>query len=52
MRQCESLYAQGRIQGATDCLLELANTVNDNVRASKFIVDWLAGEFRRRALVA
>jgi len=50
MHQCESLYAQGRIQAAAECLLEFANTVNDDVRASNFIIDWLAGEFQRRAL--
>jgi len=47
--QCESLFSQGRIQGAAECLLEFANTVNDDVKANKLIVDWLAGEFRRRA---
>jgi len=50
MHQYESLYVQGHIQAAAECLLEFANTVNDNVRANKFIIDWLAGEFRRRAL--
>jgi len=48
-RQCESLFSQGRIQGAAECLLEFANTVNDDVKANKLIVDWLAGEFRCRA---
>ena len=47
--QCESLYAQGSIQGAAECLLELANTVNENVRANEVIADFLTGEFRRRA---
>jgi len=49
LHKCESLYAQGRIQGAAECLLELVNTVNDDVRANKFIVDSLTGGFRRRA---
>jgi len=48
--QCESLYAQGRIQDAAECLLEFTNTVNEDVRANSFIIDWLAGEFRCRAL--
>ncbi|KAI9455061.1 hypothetical protein HD554DRAFT_2042888 [Boletus coccyginus] len=40
--QCESLYAQGRIQGAAECLLEILNTVNEDVRGNKLIMDWLA----------
>jgi len=47
--QCESLFSQGRIQGAVECLLGFANTVDDDVRVNKLIVNWLAGEFRRRA---
>jgi len=50
MHQCESLYAQDRIQDAVECLLELVNSVNDDVRANKFIVDSLTGGFWRRAL--
>ena len=48
--QCEFLYAQGRIQGAAECLLELASTVNEDVRlrTNKVIADFLTGEFRRR----
>ncbi|KAI9461363.1 hypothetical protein HD554DRAFT_2041443 [Boletus coccyginus] len=49
--QCESLYAQGRIQGAAECLLEFADTVNEHVRASKLIIDWLA-EFTQRCVTA
>jgi len=48
--QCESLYAQGRIHGAAECLLELTNTVNEDARANKLISDWIAGEFRCRGL--
>jgi len=48
--QCESLYAQGRIQGAAECLLEFLNIVNEDVRSNKVIIDFLAGEFRHRAL--
>jgi len=50
MHQCKSLYAQDRIQAAAECLLEFNNTVNDDGSMNKFIIDWLAGEFRRRAL--
>jgi len=50
--QCESLYAQGRIKGAVECLFELANTINEDVRlgANKVITDFVAGEFQRHAL--
>ena len=47
--QCESLYAQGRIYDAAQSLLEMQNTINESVRTNKFVVDWLSGEFRRRA---
>ena len=50
MHQCESLYAQARIQGAAECFLKFAHAVHEDVRANKFIIDWLTGEFRRRAL--
>jgi len=50
VRQCESLYAQGRIQGAAERLLELVSAVDEDIRANKFIFDWLTGEFRRRTL--
>ncbi|KAI9571582.1 hypothetical protein HD554DRAFT_2036527 [Boletus coccyginus] len=39
MRQCKSLYAQGRIQGAAECLLEFANTLNEDVRANQLTTD-------------
>ena len=48
--QCESLYAQGRIQDAAECILEFANTVDDDVKTNRLIMDWFAGKFRRRAL--
>ncbi|KAI9571789.1 hypothetical protein HD554DRAFT_2036681 [Boletus coccyginus] len=47
--QCESLYSQGRVQAAAECLLEMENTVNDDVRANKFIFNWLA-EFTQRCV--
>ena len=50
MHQCESLYAQGRIYDAAESLREIQNTVKEDVRGNKFIFDWLAGEFQRRAL--
>ena len=43
------MYAQGRIYDAAESLLEIANTVNEDIRGDKLIFDWLAGEFRRRA---
>ncbi|KAI9455065.1 hypothetical protein HD554DRAFT_299997 [Boletus coccyginus] len=46
--QCESMYAQGRIHVAAKCLLEIVNTVNNDVRTNKFIFDWLPGVFQRR----
>ncbi|KAI9455059.1 hypothetical protein HD554DRAFT_2331643 [Boletus coccyginus] len=49
--QCESLYTQGRIQAAAECLLEIVNTVNEDVRVNKFIMDWLA-EFIPRCIMA
>ncbi|KAI9454841.1 hypothetical protein HD554DRAFT_2042943 [Boletus coccyginus] len=48
---CESLYAQGRIQDATECLLEFTNTVNEDVRTNKVIIDWLA-DFTHRCVTA
>jgi len=50
MHQCESLYAQGRIQGAAEYLLGFADVVHEDVRANKFIIGWLSGEFRRPIL--
>ncbi|KAI9455062.1 hypothetical protein HD554DRAFT_298615 [Boletus coccyginus] len=49
--QYESLYAQGRIQGAAECLLEILNTVNEDVRGNKFIMDWLT-ELTPRCITA
>ncbi|KAI9461366.1 WD40-repeat-containing domain protein [Boletus coccyginus] len=50
--QCECLYAQGRIHGAAECLLELANTVNEDVRlgANKVITDFVT-EFTPRCIM-
>ena len=50
VHQCESLYAQGRIQGAAERLLEFASAVDEDIRANKFILDWFLGEFRCRPL--
>jgi len=47
--QCESLYAQGDIHGAAECLLEIANIVNEDMGDSRLIIDWLSGEFRLHA---
>ena len=50
MHQCELLYGQGRIYDAAESLREIESTVNEDVRGNKFIFEWLAGEFRHRAL--
>ncbi|KAI9457905.1 hypothetical protein HD554DRAFT_2042200 [Boletus coccyginus] len=49
--QCESLYVQGRIQGAAECLLEFTNTVNEDMKANKVIIDWLT-DFTHRCFAA
>ncbi|KAI9571077.1 WD40-repeat-containing domain protein [Boletus coccyginus] len=49
MYQCESLYAHDRIQGAAECLLKFANVVHEDVRANKFIINWLT-EFPHRCI--
>ena len=38
-RQCEALYAEGRIIDAAVSLVEFANTVNDDIRANWPIMD-------------
>ena len=43
--ECEALYAGGRTVDAAVSLLEIKNTMSEQVRANKFIMDWLAGEF-------
>ena len=48
--QCESLYVQGRIYDAADSLLAIANTIAEDFRDNKSIIDWLTGEFQRRTL--
>ncbi|KAF8547368.1 hypothetical protein OG21DRAFT_1490282 [Imleria badia] len=48
--KCESLYTQGRICDAAKSLMEMTNTINEDVRANKLIVDWLA-EFTDRCVV-
>ena len=42
---CESLYTQGRLYNAAESLLEMENTISEDVRANELIVEWLAGEF-------
>lgn len=44
IHQCQSLYAQGRAYDVTELLLEMTNTVGEDMRSDKFIMDWLAGE--------
>ena len=48
--QCELLYAQGRIHDAAESFLEIANTINDDMRGDGFIFNWLAGEFWRHGI--
>ncbi|KAI9571633.1 hypothetical protein HD554DRAFT_2302552 [Boletus coccyginus] len=48
--QCESLYAQGRIHDAAECLLETANIVNEDMGPNKLIMDWLS-EFTHRCIM-
>ncbi|KAI9567156.1 hypothetical protein HD554DRAFT_1030392 [Boletus coccyginus] len=48
---CESFYTQGRIHGAAECLLEIANTVDDDVRANQLIMDWIT-DFTHRCITA
>lgn len=47
---CEILYGQDRMNDAFLSLLEIVNTANEAVRASKFIMDWGTGEFLSCAL--
>ena len=46
--QCEALYADGRTVDAAVSLLELTNTMSEEVRANGLIMDWLASTFRHR----
>jgi hypothetical protein len=48
--QCESLYVQGRIHDAAESLLAIANTVSEDFRVNKAMIEWIAGEFQRRTL--
>lgn len=43
--RCEALYAEGRIMEVATPLLVIVNSVGENVKANKLIVNWLAGEF-------
>lgn len=38
------LFGQGRIHDAAKALLEMRNTVNEDVRSDNLIVSWLSGE--------
>ena len=40
---CETLYFEGRIIDAAVSLLEIVNTVNNDVRANNLIMDWISG---------
>lgn len=41
--RCETLYTEGRIIDTGISLLEITNTVSEDVRAHTLIMDWLAG---------
>ena len=45
------MYAQGRIYVVAESLLEMTNSINEDVRGDTLIFDWLVGKFRRRALI-
>ena len=45
--QCEVLYADGRIVDAAISLLEITNTMSEQVKTNKLIMDWLASTFVR-----
>lgn len=42
--QCESQYAQGRIYDAAQSLLQMMDSLSEDVRGNKIIMDWLIGE--------
>ena len=42
--QCETLYADGRTVDAAVSLLEITNTMSEEVRANKLIMLWLASK--------
>ena len=46
---CETLYANGHLLDAAQCLLDIMNTASD-VKADKIIMNWLSGEFRHHRL--
>ena len=50
IHQCEALYVQGRIYDAAESVLALANTIGEDLRANKTIIDWLASEFQHQTL--
>ena len=43
---CESLYADGRVAGASQSLLEIIRTATDDVKADTTVMDWISGEYR------
>ena len=48
--ECETLYANGHVLDAAQCLLDIKNTASDDVKADKIIMNWLSGEFRHHRL--
>ncbi|KAH0831375.1 hypothetical protein J3R83DRAFT_14038 [Lanmaoa asiatica] len=48
--QCETLYAEGRIMDAALSLLEIINTVGEEVRTNNLLMDWFASESPCRGL--
>lgn len=44
--RCEAtVYAEGHIIDAAVSLLEVASTINEDVKVDKIIMDWLSGEY-------
>ena len=43
--QCETLYADGHVIDATQLLLRIVRTANDDAEADATIMDWISGEF-------
>lgn len=46
--QCDVLYADGRILDAAVLLLEITNSMSEEARANKLIMDWFASKFWHR----
>jgi hypothetical protein len=43
-RLCEALYAAGRTKGASESLLQMVNTFDEEVYMSEPIAKWVSGE--------